>query len=85
MRIAYNQSRSMRCVHNKAPFGILNSVVRPFFSTVFSQCCWFFDHKLLFNKGNILDAISGCSLGVEDQRILHLLHRILRLSATIFL
>ena len=80
MGIAYNQSHSMRCV-TKSPFGMLNPVVRPFCISMFSRCYWFFDLKLLFNKRNILDVISGCSLGVGDQRILCLLHRILQLSA----
>ena len=43
-----------------------------------------FDHKLSFNKENILDVITGCSLGVGDQRILCLLHRILQLSAVAY-
>ena len=75
------QSKLFNEVCNKAPFGILNPVVRPFCISMFSRCYWFFDHKLLFNKGNILDVISGCSLGVGDRRILCLLHRILQLSA----
>ena len=80
MGIAYNQS-SFNEVCNKAPFGILNPVVRPFCISMFSRCYWFFNRKLLFNEGNILDVISGCSLGVGDRRILCLLHRILQLSA----
>ena len=75
------QSKSFNEVCNKARFGILYPVVGPFCISMFSRCHWFFDHKLLFNKGNILDVISGCLLCIGDWRILRLQLRILRLSA----